>query len=535
MCTRLVFWGRSPRARRALPLVLGSALAACAGTGRPAAPSAQDELTRGVLSHGSARRLAPPSPVLADYTARWDAGAGVLSVQGHVEPGAGAWFSIEPGVDGYVVGLEVAPEHGAWQRAPLASEPGERGERGESLVRLAPCERSRCRLRYRVELARAARELGDLAGAGMLGDVLVAPPSTWLIAPAPGRGAPAMRVRFAVHTEGAQRFVTGAPRARGVDGTWELELSDLWTSPYSGFGELASYRLEVPAPGGAPPRQLEVAVSTRSAALAHDELVRWVGERAAAVAGYWRGFPMDGALVLVAITGGAQVGGGRTLSGGGGAVVLAVGERADARVLDDDWVLTHELVHLSFPALARRHLWAEEGLATYVEPLARVRAGLLDEGAAWSGLVDGLPYAFGPASAAGLDGNRAWAPTYWGGALFWFLADVELWRRTDGRLGLEDALRAVAAEPGGDNATRWPIDEVFSVADRALGVEVLAPLYRELAAAPPRASQAALLRELGVSRRDGQVVLDDRAPLAAVRRAIMHGTASAQGERRHLR
>ena len=44
---------------------------------------------------------------------------------------------------------------------------------------------------------------------------------------------------------------------------------------------------------------------------------------------------------------------------------------------DDDWIITHEMVHLAFPSVAEKHHWIEEGLATYVEPVARARVGQL--------------------------------------------------------------------------------------------------------------------------------------------------------------
>ena len=37
--------------------------------------------------------------------------------------------------------------------------------------------------------------------------------------------------------------------------------------------------------------------------------------------------------------------------------------------------MTHELVHAAFPDVAEEHHWIEEGIATYVEPIARVQIG----------------------------------------------------------------------------------------------------------------------------------------------------------------
>ena len=39
--------------------------------------------------------------------------------------------------------------------------------------------------------------------------------------------------------------------------------------------------------------------------------------------------------------------------------------------------MTHEMVHLAFPSVAREHHWIEEGITTYVEPIARAETGEL--------------------------------------------------------------------------------------------------------------------------------------------------------------
>jgi hypothetical protein len=39
--------------------------------------------------------------------------------------------------------------------------------------------------------------------------------------------------------------------------------------------------------------------------------------------------------------------------------------------------MTHEWVHMGFPNLSQDHHWLEEGIATCIEPVARVQAGAL--------------------------------------------------------------------------------------------------------------------------------------------------------------
>jgi predicted metalloprotease with PDZ domain len=203
--------------------------------------------------------------------------------------------------------------------------------------------------------------------------------------------------------------------------------------------------------------------------------------------------------------------------------LIRVGEHATKNAYREDWVLVHELIHLAFPSVPREQHWAEEGLATYVEPFARVRAGLLKEEDAWAGLVDGLPNGLPGPRDRGLDRTPTWGRIYWGGALFWLLADVALRSENLTRVGLEHALRGVNAA-GGTNAVRWPLVTVLAEADKAAHGDVLRKLYGQMANEPHPVDLGALFHRLGVTKSDAGVHLDDHAELAAVRRAIAHGT-----------
>ena len=79
---------------------------------------------------------------------------------------------------------------------------------------------------------------------------------------------------------------------------------------------------------------------------------------------------------------------------------------------------------------------------------ARARTGELSTEKVWGDLVRGLPQGLPGRGDEGLDRTHTWGRTYWGGALFWLLADVEIRERTGNRFGLEDALRAVLTQRG---------------------------------------------------------------------------------------
>jgi hypothetical protein len=202
---------------------------------------------------------------------------------------------------------------------------------------------------------------------------------------------------------------------------------------------------------------------------------------------------------------------------------VRLARRATRAELADDWVMTHELCHLGFPSLADRHHWMEEGLATYVEPIGRVRTGGLAAEKLWGDLVAGLPNGLPLKGDRGLDNTPTWGRTYWGGALFWLLADVEIRQRTDNAKGLEHALRGIVAA-GGTIDANWSVEQVIAAGDRATGVPVLRELYDRMKDRPEPVDLDALWKRLGVSLKGGKVLFDDAAPLAAVRRAIAQGT-----------
>jgi predicted metalloprotease with PDZ domain len=177
------------------------------------------------------------------------------------------------------------------------------------------------------------------------------------------------------------------------------------------------------------------------------------------------------------------------------------------------------MVHLALPSLPDQHHWLEEGLATYVEPIARARAGILTPEQAWTDLVYGLPQGQPEAGDRGLDRTPTWGRTYWGGALFCLRADVAIRQRTGNRRGLEHALRAILAA-GGSIDRDWNIDQVIEIGDQAVGVSVLRELYDEMGSKPVTVDLRSLWRELGIQRHGKTVIFDDSAPLANVRSAI---------------
>jgi hypothetical protein len=250
----------------------------------------------------------------------------------------------------------------------------------------------------------------------------------------------------------------------------------------------------------------------------------WITRAAKAVTVYYARFPVRHADIAIHLREGSGARGGRTSGDGGPHINVALGTKT---TLDDlardgnDWIMTHEMVHLALSSVESEHHWIEEGSATYVEPIARVRAGELTAEEVWRDMVKHMPQGQPAARDRGLDGTPTWGRTYWGGAIFCLLADVEIRKRTHNRMGLENALRGII-KAGGTIDTEWGLARVLAVGDKAIGVPVLQPLYDQIKASPTPVDLVGLWRQLGVEERDGVVIFHDDAPLADVRKAIMH-------------
>lgn len=267
--------------------------------------------------------------------------------------------------------------------------------------------------------------------------------------------------------------------------------------------------------------ELEVTRTGGTGALTPAELIEWVKQCAAAVARYFGRFPVIRARLEIAVReGGRGVSGGRTWSEHGAHTRISMGQRTNVDDLQHDWVLTHEFVHYGFPDMPDRHHWIEEGLATYVEPIARVAVGTQDASTAWFEMVRDMPQGQPKAGDQGLDHTHTWGRTYWGGALFCLVADVTIRKNTENAKGLRDALRGIVAQ-GGNIEVAWPIERALETGDRAVGGNTLVSLYDQMGAKATPVDLDGLWKELGVERQGDTVVFNDRAPLSAVRRAIL--------------
>jgi len=254
-----------------------------------------------------------------------------------------------------------------------------------------------------------------------------------------------------------------------------------------------------------------------------DEFMKWIHDAGNAIVAYYGRFPLQHTFLQVRSFDGRGVHNGHTFGvHNGGLIRISVGIQSTPDELKRDWMMTHEMVHLTFPSVGEEHHWIEEGGAVYVEPIARLRAGNITKEQVWGEMARDMHQGLPQEGDEGLDHTHTWGRTYWGGALFYFLADIEIHQRTHNQKGLDDALRAVM-NAGGVITEDWDLERALKIGDKAVGVPALEELYAKMKDKPVSVDLDKLWQQLGVAHEGGMARFDDRAPLAAIRDAISTG------------
>ena len=432
-----------------------------------------------------------------DYQAKLDPGATTLTVEARFAAEDSDRFTVDDDFVPFVRAVEIE-RNGHWDSVAAQGEGW----------RMDGAEARGAHLRWRFDLVEAGKWAGKsrhmMSGVGGRDGTYLAKPSAFLLRP--DHYLPERRARLRMEVPEGLGFISGL-RPGAEPGSYEASTDDFNDPPYSAIGrweirafDMGGARIEWARPPGLP---LEAA-----------QAEAWLRASTGIVAEAYGRFPTPRAAIIL-------VGAGRgrgvvfgTASGHGGAGILAlVGKSASEAELASDWVLPHELIHLALPDLDRRHHWLEEGIPTYLEPLLRLRAGHMKDREFWAELRRQLPKGQPASGDRGLDRTPTWGRTYWGGALFCFLADLQIRERSGGRKTLLDALRGINAA-GGSIETRWAIREVLRAGDKALGFKVLEPLYQGHAFKAEAVDLEAIWKRLGVA----QDPFEDTAPEAALRK-----------------
>ena len=266
--------------------------------------------------------------------------------------------------------------------------------------------------------------------------------------------------------------------------------------------------------------QLDVSIRDRVLLTKRDMLLDWIKYSAQTVHQYYGRFPVDKLDINLNVSGGFAVRFGQAFGGESPHLRIVVGEDINPEMLRKDWIMVHEMVHLAMANVPQSNRWLLEGLATYVESVARAQLGYLTEDFVWNGFINRMPQGLPAAGDAGLDHTPTWGRTYWGGAMFCLLADIEIRKLTDNRMSLQDALRGILKDGYSMQADTNAM-QVFKSGDAATGVPVLVSLYENMRADPVPVDLDALWVSLGVSLNNDQVSYKADAPLAHVREQLL--------------
>ena len=251
-----------------------------------------------------------------------------------------------------------------------------------------------------------------------------------------------------------------------------------------------------------------------------DLLLDWVSYSAQTVHHYYGRFPVDKVKIELNVSGGFAVRFGRAFGGDDPSMKIVIGEDIDRKMLRKDWIIVHEMVHLAMADVPHSSRWLLEGLATYVESIGRAQLEYLSEAHVWNGFLSRMPQGLPASGDKGLDHTPTWGRTYWGGALFCLLADIEIRKLTSNRMSLRDALRGILDAGYSMKVSANPM-QIFKAGDKATGVPVMVSLYEKMRADPAPVDLEALWTSLGISLKDGQIIYNDAAALAQIRQQFL--------------
>ncbi len=436
-------------------------------------------------------------------------------------PAEGSWIlHVEATLAGAPSGRLVAPEIDAAMRDVVLVGAGDTTappvRDGDAFV--APACRSRCTVRYAIDLEALAASCHRMDCARRVGDAVLGHASTFLLRPEPMGDA-----RYTVEVVGpaAQRWATGL---RGAPNHYGFPASAWGEASFTALGSFRRADLEFPYAA------IDVVFLGEPLAMGDAAALEFIRQSALRVVSLFGEFPVDVTVFVVPVRGANEVVFGRVLSLAGASVALLFGSETPASGVRDNWVVVHELFHLACPSFVGEGRWLEEGLATYYEPILRERAGWMTEAELWTHFVREMPRGLRrDGDPPDLEDRDDIDSTYWGGALFALVADVRSRAATGGARSLDTVVRLVRLRQGPATMSARVADFLRTAAE-ATGTREVTDVYESWAVHGENLDLDALWARLGVggveeARTQGQTVtLHDDAPLAAVRRAIAAST-----------
>ncbi|RYZ85380.1 MAG: hypothetical protein EOP04_16110 [Proteobacteria bacterium] len=365
---------------------------------------------------------------------------------------------------------------------------------------------------YRFQLGEAAKALKDNDSIRSMNNIFLTNPALWLLHPE--QLPKDQKVLLSLSADAGSSVGSGLFPSEKDPKIYQTTADHLDDMPLTIFGP---YHHRSFTAGGS---SIDLAIIPAAYKVNEEQIIDWAKRATSSVTSFYGRFPVPHILVVV-VSREFYNGPGKSYGDGGAVTINPLSLKADDSDLRLDWVMTHEIVHLAFPGVDYKHHWLEEGLATYVEPLARQRSGELKAETVFKGMIEGMPNGLVNKNSGGLDGTRDWGRIYWGGALYCLLVDTELRERSKGKVGIEVALRAIV-DAGGTMAVQWPLEKALAIGDKATGYPVMNKVYQEMKDKWVDVDLKHLWKSMGVAlKADGSVTFDDKAPLAYVREGMI--------------
>ncbi len=415
-------------------------------------------------------------------------------------------------------------------RKPLDTVRARNGE-AKRLVDLQTCDGmplqsrgSRIYLSSGQQCFRYRHPLGVDAGRGRIAladDVSLTSPSRWLWLPELA-GDDFVQVELTL----AAGHVASVPWPQSADGSYRIAASPRSARAVAVFGRFRAPRLAV---GGA---QLTIAlVDSLEEVLDEHKTLAWLDAALSGVSEVYGRLPNPNVQIIVVPSGRASrsrspVPFGHVIRDGGETVQFFVDAGQPLANYLRDWTADHEFAHLLLPYVDGEQKWISEGFASYYQNVLLARRGAYTEQQAWQRLHRSFTRARQTPNAPSPNGTGTrpfWEVRmmiYWSGAAIALLADQRLRLVSDGVVSLDTVLGRLQAccLP---SSTVWQGRALFEKLDALSPIPVFVGLYEEYADMPGMPDLTALYAQLGIRIENGQVELDDQAPFAHIRRAIM--------------
>jgi hypothetical protein len=263
---------------------------------------------------------------------------------------------------------------------------------------------------------------------------------------------------------------------------------------------------------------IEVHISDDKFSVTPAQMDEWLRRGARGVDSIYEKFPVP--RVTIEIDANDDASGINGRENNGDWIHVAMGGDVAEPQLADDWVITHEMLHLAFPYMGDGHHWMNEGLSVYLEPVGRARIGIVTPKRYWKELIEGIANGQPQPGEGGLDQTATWGRTYWGGTIFWLLVDLEVREQTHGKKSIDDIVKTILTA-GGNGSQQWPMQRVLEIGDQATGTHVMHDVYAQLATKATIVGFDPWWKRLGVIYYGRDVQFDDAAPLAWLRKAII--------------